>query len=536
MGTVYRIWYRVYSICVYTHLLRHTVSYNATMFESERASAVSFSRESAVHALRLFALTFALVTAIVVLPAVADTLCADLLGTAAYTARIQNLNQQLASVYSTRAISDNEHIQAELQTYIQIHKNSPNELATAPTYIAIDTERMRVHTYEYGVPIHSYTLLRVGAVGTHWQTPTGVYAVSGKQESQYIESAGVHLPYAVQFAGNFFIHGIPYTPGGNPIESTAADNSIEVSTDDARAIFDFAQQQTPVFVYTKPAYQEIPVTVTNTYGPAGISARSYVLADIHTGRVYFEKNSKTKRPIASMTKLMTAAVANETLFFDKTLTIDPADGTSKNDFGLLVPGTELSVSEVLYPLLMESNNAAASALARRLGEKNFVQAMNDTAQAIGARTLTFRDSSGISAYNAGTAEDIFKLARYAYESQPFILAISKTHDHTNSAGAFTNHNHFADDPDFVGGKTGFTNAAGQTMVALFNVTIDGVHTTVAAVVLGSNDREGDIRKLVDQFKKVAVVDDARMAASNPFTASAFAGTQNTLSELRVIGR
>jgi D-alanyl-D-alanine carboxypeptidase len=492
--------------------------------------------ESAVYGIRLFALVFALITAVVVLPGITDTTFADMLGTAAYTKRITNLNQQLASVYTARNASDNERIYTRLQQYVDVHKGTANELATAPVYIAIDTERLRLHIYEHGVPTHSYAIQSVGVVGTHWQTPTGVYAVSGTQESQYIESAGVHLPYAVQFAGNFFIHGVPHTPDGMVVDSTFAEHSIELSTDDAHAVFERVQPDTPVFVYAKPAYQEIPVTVTNTHGPAGITARSYLLADIHTGRVYFEKNSKTKRPIASMSKLMTAAVANETLFFDKTLTIDPADGTSKNDFGLLVPGTELSVSEVLYPLLMESNNAAASALARRLGEKNFVQTMNNTAQAIGARTLTFRDSSGISAYNAGTAEDVFKLARYAYESQPFILAISKTHDHTNSAGSYTNHNHFADDPDFVGGKTGFTNAAGQTMVALFDADIDGVHTTVAAVVLGSNDREGDIRKLLDQFKKVAVVDDARMAATNPFTASAFAGTQNTLDTLRVIGR
>lgn len=513
------------------------MSYNARMF-TEDDTTISFRGgvRSVVYALRLFALVFALGSVAVLLPSILDATFSNVFNIPLHEARIVTLHTQLQTIYNTRNASDDERIKKALETYAATYNTSTSELAKAPVFIAIDLERMRLHTYEQGVRTGTYTIVRKGAQGTHWQTPTGLYTVRGKDASQYIESIVVHFPTAVQFAGNFFIHGTPYTPGGTPVETSFTDSSIQLSNNDAEAVFTIVAEHTPVFVYERPAHQEVPLTVANTRAPGGITARSYILADVHTGRVYFEKNAQTKRPIASITKLMTAAVANETLFFDKTLTIDPYDGTTKKDFGLLVPGTEITVSDTLYPLLMESNNAAAHALARRLGEKNFVQAMNDAAKAIGARTLTFRDSSGISAYNAGSAEDIFKLARYAYESQPFILTISETSEYTIDSLLFTNHNHFADDESFVGGKTGYTTAAGQTMVALFDVTIDGVHTTVAAIILGSNDREGDIRKLLDQFKKVAVVDDARMVASNPFTASAFAGTQNTPNELRVIGR
>lgn len=385
--------------------------------------------------------------------------------------------------------------------------------ASSTRFVYADLDTMRIYLYENGTPTTSYPILSKGKTGSRWQTPTGLYKIETKEKDHFSSIGEVHMPYSMEFFGNFFIHGWPYYPNGTPVPEGFSGGCIRLTTEDAAHVYAFADRNMPVLVTdAPPTPEDISITTRSAKGPKGISAKAYLLADVHTGRVYFEHDAMTARPIASITKLMSALVANETIHYDKLITVTAADAPNPIDIGSLATGTRMTLGDAFYPLLMESNNAVASAIARKYGTEEFIVRMNDKARAIGANSLRFADASGVSPENAGTVDDLFRLARYTYRNQSFILGITRLpHEvlRTNrGARSLHNFNLFGEGVPFIGGKVGETLEAQQTMVALFEVPvgIEGAKTTVVAVVLGSKDRKHDILQLVEQFQKVATID------------------------------
>ena len=163
-----------------------------------------------------------------------------------------------------------------------------------------------------------------------------------------------------------------------------------------------------------------------------------------------------------------------------------------------------SVGELLYPLLMESNNAVADRLAAYYGTSGFIGWMNSTAGSLGMSRTRFADASGISPGNVSTPDDLYRLAVYLTNKKPFIWKITRTPRTTLQAAdgstyAFANFNEFANLETFVGGKVGQTVPAKDTMVSVFSVPLDGQVRRVAIVVLQSEDYAADTGKLKDWF-------------------------------------
>ena len=492
--------------------------------EEQRESGYMLDAHGFVYGLRLVALVFVLITASVLSPLLVPQIIDAALGTPTQEARNALIESDIALLQAKRTRNGKAEMRSLIEAYAKNEKTIATRAVAAQaleqeTLIAANLHTMQLYLYREGEIVETFPIASKGKDGSRWQTPTGLYTIHTKEENHSSSVGNVHMPFSMQFFGNFFIHGWPSYADGEPVAQGFSEGCIRLSTEDAEKVFAFAQEGTPVFVYDEPQKSSVPVALSDTKTPRDLSAVSYLLADAHTGRVYYEKNTKQVRPIASMSKLMTALVANEAIHYDQALTIAQNDGQTQGDFGKLTPGAHMVAGEALYPLLLESNNAVAHALARHYGQKNFIRLMNEKARAIGARTLSFADASGISPYNRGSAEDIFKLARYLLSSQSFILDITQEKKHAVEHTLFTNMNHFSEDDSFVGGKTGFTTAAAETMVAVFDVPVENTHTTVIAVVLGSSDRKGDIQKLVDQFRKVAIIDEQYLAEHSPFTAS-----------------
>src|SRR6185369_12611206 len=109
------------------------------------------------------------------------------------------------------------------------------------------------------------------------------------------------------------------------------------------------------------------------------------------------------------------------------------------------------------------------AYAYSYGYEQFINEMNGFAQEIGMKNTSFQDSSGLSPQNVSNATDLFTLARYLYKSEKDILDISHTPvydleengDHV--AHHFVNINPFSSNPNFIGGKTGRTDEAKESM-------------------------------------------------------------------------
>ena len=394
---------------------------------------------------------------------------------------------------STRTIGT-----ASIDTLAQAHERM----------IAADLSAMKLYLFENGRATATIDILSKGKRGSRWETPTGLYKIETKEENHFSSIGKVDMPYSMQFFGNFFVHGWPTYPGGEPVPEGYSGGCIRLSTEDAMRVFEFATRGTPIFVSEGAEASTTPITVANV-APPKVTAKAFIVADIHSGAVYAEKDADTGFPIASISKLLTALVANETIHFDRTLTVN-ADDRAQTDGtpGSIARGETFTVGELLYPLLMESNNSAAYTLARYNGQENFVGWMNDKAKAIGMEHTHMEDPSGISPENVASASDLFKLTRYIHDSQSFILNLSREPEKTMKAEnghtyTFANFNHFAGNKEFIGGKIGYTEEARDTMTAVFELPVKGVTTTVAIVILHSEERKADVEKLLAWFKKAA---------------------------------
>ena len=147
--------------------------------------------------------------------------------------------------------------------------------------------------------------------------------------------------------------------------------------------------------------------------PVRLQSHAVLVIDAETGKTIYAKNAAAVRPIASITKLMTAMVTLDAgLPLDEKISIDKADVDHlKHTGSRLVVGTKLSRYEMLRLALMSSANRAASSLSRHYpgGQSAFVKAMNAKAKALGMENTNFYDPTGLTPRNVSTAEDLAKM-------------------------------------------------------------------------------------------------------------------------------
>ncbi len=238
-------------------------------------------------------------------------------------------------------------------------------------------------------------------------------------------------------------------------------------------------------------------TVLHTPAPSTqaprIGAAAAVLADLDTGQVLFAQNADQRRPIASLTKIMTALLVLQRTKPSDVVVVsaqvaDPAPVPGVSNLGL-EPGERISIEQLLYALILQSANDAAVALAERASGSvpAFVDAMNGAARALGARDTRFESPNGLDDDGFSTAADILTITRAAYEEPLFAkIAATKVHEVPppqpgGTPRVIQNRNVLLWlYPGAIGAKTGFTSAAGYCVVGV--AERDGLR--LVSVVLG----------------------------------------------------
>lgn len=198
-----------------------------------------------------------------------------------------------------------------------------------------------------------------------------------------------------------------------------------------------------------------------------ISAAGAVLYDPLSGTVLYENNANTRRGMASTTKIMTAIVALEQYDPAQTVEIKREWCGIEGSSMYLKPGEKLTVSDLLYGLLLASGNDAATALAGLDpgGAEAFVTKMNRKATELGLTDTHFDNPSGLDGESHyTTALELAKLTAYAME-QPDFAAIVATKSTTVAGRMLSNHNRLLREIDACGVKTGFTKACGRCLVS-----------------------------------------------------------------------
>jgi D-alanyl-D-alanine carboxypeptidase len=236
--------------------------------------------------------------------------------------------------------------------------------------------------------------------------------------------------------------------------------------------------------------------------PPKITGRAAAVMEVSCGALLYSKNAQQRLPPASLAKIATALVAAERADLDQVVDVRVSSGLLVASSGSTVmglePGQRMSLRDLLYGLLLPSGNDAAIAIAEHVGGSaiGFVELMNAKAQALGLRNTHFTNPHGLDEPGLySSAFDMALLGR-ALLVQPELAAIVRTKNYQPAwdGPQLWNGNELLDlYPETLGIKIGYTEQAGQTIVAA--AERDGRRLIVSA--LGAWDRYSDAINLFE---------------------------------------
>jgi serine-type D-Ala-D-Ala carboxypeptidase (penicillin-binding protein 5/6) len=234
-----------------------------------------------------------------------------------------------------------------------------------------------------------------------------------------------------------------------------------------------------------------------------ISAKAFLIGDIETGQIIASRKKDAQMSIASISKLMTALVADETLQLkDETVISKTAVNTYGQQGGMRI-GATYTIEELFYPLLLSSSNDAAEAIAEHKNRYTFLLDMNAKAKELELTQTTFEDASGLSPNNKSSAKDLFTLTSYLNKYRRYILDISMEKSHKERGVTWYSNSPFRNYKNYHGGKNGYTDEAGKTNIAIFKLPLEGedAFREIAIIVLRSRDTVADTRAITTYLNK-----------------------------------
>ena len=239
--------------------------------------------------------------------------------------------------------------------------------------------------------------------------------------------------------------------------------------------------------------------------------------EAESGELLFEKDADTRRPMASTTKIMTALVVVEEMVMDQTVAVPKAAVGVEGSSVYLVENERLTVEELLYALMLESANDAATALAVLTAGsvENFAVLMNRKAETLGLTNTAFENPHGLDGEgHYTTARDLAVLTAHALQNETFRTIVStckRTIPLNGDQGTrvLVNHNRLLRSYEgCIGVKTGFTKRSGRCLVTA--AERDGV--TLVAVTLNASDDWNDHRRMLDygfdRLETVTLLDES----------------------------
>ncbi len=249
----------------------------------------------------------------------------------------------------------------------------------------------------------------------------------------------------------------------------------------------------------------VPLSAATTvldYPPPPILARAAILVDMQTGKVLFAQHADERLPMASTTKITTAALALQHGGLNDLVRISEKAATIGESTMELVKGERLTVRQLLYGLLLNSANDAAIALAEHDAgtEARFVGQMNRLARDLHMSNTHYVTPHGLDEPgHYSSARDLATIAMYAMRDPLFRRIVDTANYHILA----TKHNreHWLANinyplfwyPGVDGVKPGDTDAAGMCQVIAVNR--DGRH--LLAVLLNTPTLVNDIRNLLN---------------------------------------
>lgn len=236
-------------------------------------------------------------------------------------------------------------------------------------------------------------------------------------------------------------------------------------------------------------------------------------------KILFQRNIDEKLPIASLTKIMAAAILLNKAEPKKEVMVKYSHVMTEGENGDLVVGEKLSFANLLKIMLIASSNDAAEVIAEAVGEKLrnsdnilksprdfFVEAMNGAAINWGLESTYFATPTGLSDDDVSSARDLAFLTSRLLAEYPLIWEISalRAADARDSSGLINHHLVNTNEllftfDDIIGGKTGYTETAGGCIIIIKKAPKQDEN--VIYIVLGSGDRFLNVKILMEWVNK-----------------------------------
>ncbi len=218
-------------------------------------------------------------------------------------------------------------------------------------------------------------------------------------------------------------------------------------------------------------------------------------------------NINDRRPIASVTKLMTGLIVHENKNIYERIKIGAEDIKEFSQPNTLGFNKTYIVGELIKTLLINSNNNAAIALMNSFENNEFIDLMNKKAAEIGMVNTTYLNPTGLDSLknmNYSTAFDLSLLANYVLKNHQDLLQVTSKENDTfcsvtnDDCILIESTDQLLKDPDIaptiVGGKTGETPNAKKNLVLITKGSTEGEY--LINVILGSDDHFSDMKKLI----------------------------------------
>lgn len=238
------------------------------------------------------------------------------------------------------------------------------------------------------------------------------------------------------------------------------------------------------------------------YSHFDVSAKSAILIDAETGRSIYEKNADERLPMASTTKIITAITAIKYGNLSDVVTVSYNAATTEGSSVWLSEGEKLTLSDLLYAMMLESGNDASVAVAEHISGsvRDFAVLMNKVCKEAGAFSTNCVTPSGLDdELHYTTARDMAKIAGFAMKDEVFRDIVSTYKAVIPWEGndwdrTLVNHNKLLINYEGADGiKTGYTKKSGRCLVS--SASKDSWR--LIAVTLNAADDWNDHIKMLD---------------------------------------
>ncbi len=249
---------------------------------------------------------------------------------------------------------------------------------------------------------------------------------------------------------------------------------------------------------------------TDAYGNLKLDGKSAIVYDPKTNETIFALHENSPRPLASITKLMTAVIALESRPPETIVSVTKQALQEEGDSGLLV-GEKWRLDDLIRFMLVASSNDATRTILDE-SDVNFVLKMNERAIALGLTKTHFFNETGLDLdkYQVGassSARDTALLANNVYLNYQYVFGATKWPEvellsENKVVHKIKNTNPLVSEGyNILASKTGFTDLAGGNLTVIFEPR--PAHHMLVAVILGSGyyGRFDDMRKLISATEK-----------------------------------